>query len=163
MTNTLTRTAVLTVSAGLLATGMTAAIGAAEAAPGPLRVIANQKCVTSHDRPGTDNIVIVSNPSRTTVRGISIRIIGNNGDRTVGIPTLRADQETRPRTTAGNRWYSSSGVRTRNTLRPGESVKYWYVSRGCNGPWATAGVVTSDNTPDFDFKFSADRPARERN
>ncbi|MFT3661722.1 MAG: hypothetical protein QM809_10055 [Gordonia sp. (in: high G+C Gram-positive bacteria)] len=164
MKKIMTRAASMAASAGIVAAGLTTmAAGTAEAAPGDLRVTVDAKCVVSHDRPATDRIIYVTNVGGATVR--NIRIAEVDGPQH-GIPRLRPDQETRPSTVGGMRYYSHTGVRTANALRPGEMVKTWHVVPGCNGPWSIAGYATGNPGDNLinngDVRWDSKKPRNER-
>ncbi|NLG47893.1 hypothetical protein [Gordonia sp. (in: high G+C Gram-positive bacteria)] len=163
MNKKLIRAALVVASTGTVAAGIATGAGAAAAAPGNLVVTAYSKCVTSHDRPGTDRVVFVRNTGDTTVK--HVRVGELNGPEH-SIPRLAEDQEIGPRSN-GMRYYSATGVRKAGELAPGESIKTWHVVPGCTGPWAIAGYALSnpmDNPAgNADIRWSATKPPRETN
>lgn len=162
MNKKLIRAALVVASTGTVAAGLVAGTGTAAAA-GDLSVTANSKCVTSHDRPGTDRIVFVRNIGNTTVKHVRV---GELSGPEASIPRLRADQEIGPGRN-GMRYYSATGVRKAGELAPGESIKTWHVVPGCTGPWAIVGYALSnpmDNPAgNADIRWSATKPPRETN
>ncbi|MGB3302984.1 hypothetical protein [Gordonia sp. (in: high G+C Gram-positive bacteria)] len=160
MKKNLIRAAIVVASTGTVAAGLVAGTGTAAAA-GDLAVSAYTKCVTSHDRPGTDRVVFVRNVGNTTVKHVRV---GELDGPEASIPRLAADQEIGPRSN-GMRYYSATGVRRAGELAPGESIKTWHVVRGCTGPWAIAGYALSNpmDNPfnNADVRWSPNKPPRE--
>lgn len=166
MNKTMIRTAIVAASVAALGAGSTMLAGTASAA-GDLRVTTETKCVVSHDKPGHDRTVFVTNVGNQTIKNVRIGIVGGPE---VGLPAMAPDTEIGPRTTPAHpghgiaRYYTATGIAKRGELAPGESVKYWNVQAGCPGGAAViAGYAIGSpvdnvfNAPNADIRFGSVR------